>query len=290
MGPLEPALVDAYLRRLSAEREAPSAEVLTLLHRRHVETIPYETLWIHGGEMWDSQARAAAQRIAFEHRGGYCYHLNGAFALLLQSLGYRVDLHAGGVHGPGGPSAAEAGNHLVLTVHGLIADDNPAGDWYVDVGLGDAVYEPIVLRAAQVPQGPFRLELQRTTGSPFGDWHLLHDPGGGFTGMSWHTGPPDPVQLAAQHQWLSTSPESGFVKIGLAQTRDATGVNVIRGLVLKRIGSDASTGVLLDDRRSWFTALADLFGLTFEASEPGMQDRLWQRTVAAHEAWQASQS
>jgi hypothetical protein len=52
-------------------------------------------------------------------RGGYCYHLNGAFALLLASLGYDVRRHLGGVHGPDGPSPESLGNHLVLSVGGL---------------------------------------------------------------------------------------------------------------------------------------------------------------------------
>lgn len=107
--------------------------------------------------------------------------------------------------------------------------------------------------------------------------------------MSWRTGAPDPALLATQHEWLSTSPDSGFVKLGLAQTRDATGVDVIHGLIVKRIGSRANRGVALEDRRTWFTALGDLFGLTFEASPPGTTDRLGERTVSAHQTWQTSQ-
>ncbi len=281
-------MLEAYMRRLSLDAEPPSAEALARLHRRHAERIPYETLWIHGGERWGIDPHDAAARIAFQRRGGYCYHLNGAFAALLHALGYRVALHAGGVHGPTGPAAVDAGNHLVVTVADLATVDNPSGDWYVDVGLGDALHEPIPLRSTSVRQGPFELELQRTTDSTLSDWHLLHDRTGGFTGMAWRNRAPDPALLATQHEWLSTSPDSGFVKLGLAQTRDATGVDVIHGLIIKRIGSRANT-VALEDRRTWFTALGDLFGLTFEASPPGTTDRLWERTVAAHRTWEASQ-
>lgn len=109
---------DAYLARLGMEREPPSLNGLRQLHRRHAERVPYETLWIHGGERWDIDPHRAAARIALDRRGGYCYHLNGAFGLLLGTLGYRVANHTGGVHGPGGPDPAEKGNHLVLTVDG----------------------------------------------------------------------------------------------------------------------------------------------------------------------------
>ena len=51
----------------------------------------------------------------------------------------------------------------------LVTDDNPGGDWYVDVGLGDALHEPIPLRSSSVRQGPFELELQKTTDSTLSD-------------------------------------------------------------------------------------------------------------------------
>jgi hypothetical protein len=61
--------------------------------------------------------------------------------------GYVVVRHVGGVHGPGGPDAASAGNHVVLTVRELPSDENPLGIWYVDAGLGDALHEALPLAA-----------------------------------------------------------------------------------------------------------------------------------------------
>ena len=280
-------LRDAYLDRLGLDAEPPGAEALARLHRRHAERVPYETWWIHGGEGWSTDPHEAAVRIATQQRGGYCYHLNGGLGLLLGSLGYAVRRHAGGVHGPDGPAAGDAGNHLVLTVSGLPSQENPGGEWYVDVGLGDALPAPVPLVAASYRQGPFLLTLSRP-GDGAADWHLAHDPAGGFRGMAWRTGDPDAGLLAERHAWLSTSPESGFVRLGLAQTRDATGVDVVHGLVPKRIGEGARTGEALTRRTDWFDALADLFGLTFAHSAPGTTDRLWERTVEAHRAWEAA--
>ncbi len=286
---IDPVVRDRYLDRLGVEGEPPSLDGLCELHRRHAERVPYETLWIHGGERWDIDAHRAANRIALDGRGGYCYHLNGAFGLLLSSLGYRVRYHMGGVHGPGGPDPTARGNHLVLTVDGLPSSNNPAGRWYVDVGLGDALHEPLPLRADSVQQGPFQLTLAEPLPSD-GDWHLRHDPTGGFTGMAWTMEEPDRALMQRHHEWLSTSPESGFVKLGLAQTRDAEGLDIMHGLVVKRIGRGARSSETLRDRRSWFDALNDLFGLNFEASPPGTTDKLWQRTVTAHEAWERTQT
>jgi N-hydroxyarylamine O-acetyltransferase len=292
MGVMDPDLRTAYLARLGLDPEPPSAEALQLLHRFHAELVPYETLWIHAGEAWDIDPMRAAARIALEGRGGYCYHLNGAFAELLESLGYRVARHVGGVHGPDGPSADSMGNHLVLTVSDLPAPGNPSGNWYVDVGLGDALHDPMPLAPGVHRQGPFRLQLSEP-GDGTGDWHLEHDPAGGFAGMSWlaaeAASPSDEQLFADKHGWLSTSPDSGFVRLGLAQTRDATGVDVVRGLMPIRIGSDAHVGSPLTERREWFDALGDLFGLYFRASPPELLDRLWARMLGTHRAWEQQQ-
>jgi hypothetical protein len=117
----------AYLRRLGLDAEPPSVEALQRLHRRQVERIPYETMWIHSGEAWGITCADSAARVALEGRGGYCYHLNGALSLLLESLGYEVTRHVGGVHGPDGPDESSRANHLVLTVSGLPSSDNPSG-------------------------------------------------------------------------------------------------------------------------------------------------------------------
>jgi len=276
---------DAYLVRLGLEREPPSVDALSRIHRAHVERVPYETLWIHLGERWTVEPGASAERIAIRRRGGYCFHLNGALSELLRALGYEVVRHVGGVHGPGGPTEADMGNHLVLTVRGLPTDDNPAGTWYVDAGLGDALHEPLPLRPGTYRSGPFRFTLEETPGG-INDWSLAHDPAGGFTGMGWRSAPADMDAFADRHVQLSTSPESGFVKVVTAQRRDGSGADILRGLTLKRVGEGAQE-TTLERRGEWADALADLFGL--ELGVVGRErEALWRRVTAAHEAWLAA--
>ena len=133
--------LDAYLLRLGLDREPPSAGALARIHRAQVERVPYETAWIHMGHQWSVDQQASFRRVAADKRGGYCFHLNGAFAILLEALGYNVTLHVGGVHGPDGPAEESMTNHLVLTVNDLPDESNPGGAWYVDAGLGDALYD-----------------------------------------------------------------------------------------------------------------------------------------------------
>jgi arylamine N-acetyltransferase len=286
------ALIDAdlqtaYLRRLGLDPEPPSVDALQRLHRRHAERIPYETMWIHLGEAWGVDPVDAVARIARQGRGGYCFHLNGAFSELLRSLGYAVTRHVGGVHGPGGPDEEAMSNHLVLTVSGLPATQNPSGTWYVDAGLGDALHEALPLTAGHYRQGPFHLVLDETPGG-VGDWHLTHDPAGGFTGMSWRTARAGMDRFSERHRWLSTSPESGFVRVATAQRRDSTGADILRGLVLTRVGAGPQPAGPLTERDDWFAALADVFDLRFDAMAPEALDRLWERSLVAHRAWEAA--
>jgi N-hydroxyarylamine O-acetyltransferase len=279
----------AYLKRLEVEAEPPSVEALHRLHRAHVERVPYETVWLHLGEPRTVDALEAAKRIAHQGRGGYCFHVNGAFSELLRALGYDVTRHVGGVHGPEGPAETEMANHLVLTVAGLPSDENPDGTWYVDAGLGDALHEPLPLRAGEYQQGPFRYTLAATPGA-VGDWHFAHDTHGSFKGMSWWSAPAEMHDFAQQHERLSTSPDSPFVQYLVVQRRDAEGVDIMLGLGLRRVDEAKQPGRALTVRSDWFDALADLFGLRFDGVEPQALDRLWEKTFAAHRSWEDKKS
>jgi N-hydroxyarylamine O-acetyltransferase len=277
---------DAYLARLGLDAAPPSADALFRIHRAHVERVPYETVWIHVGERWSVDAADAVTRIATQQRGGYCFHLNGAMSELLRALGYDVVRHVGGVHGPDGPAEDVMTNHLVLTVHGLPTDANPEGDWYVDAGLGDALYEPLPLRAGSYQQGPFRLVLDATPGA-VGDWHLTHDPEGSFTGMSWRSASTDLDVFAPRNEFLQTSPESGFVKVLTVQRRDATGVDILRGLAFERVGTGASESTITS-RDEFGDVLGDVFGLHLNGFDESERDALWTKLRDAHERWVAA--
>jgi N-hydroxyarylamine O-acetyltransferase len=232
----------------------------------------------------------SVRRVAREGRGGYCFHLNGAFATLLRHLGYRTTLHVGGPHGPGGATPEDLTSHLALTVAGLPSPDNPEGRWLVDAGLGDGLYEPLPLRPGTYRQGTFTFGLEVAAG-PVGDWTLTHDPRGSFTAMTFCQRPATMADFAARHRHLSTSPESGFVRTVTAQRRDAAGADVLRGLVLTRVDEPERSGEwVIDDRAEWFSTLADRFHLDLSRADDAARDRLWASARASHRAWQQAQA
>lgn len=90
--------------------------------------------------------------------------------------------------------------------------------------------------------------------------------------MTWTTGPALPTDFLAQHDWLSTSPESGLEQVPMAERRDASGVDVIRGVVLARVGANAFTAEPITRQSEWFDVLADVFDLRFDATRPSRAD------------------
>jgi N-hydroxyarylamine O-acetyltransferase len=278
--------LDGYLRRLGiADPGPPSPKGLRLLHAAHVERIPYEAIEIQLGRLTTLDPYDSADRIVARHRGGYCYHLNGAFSVLLAGLGYDVVWHRGGVQNRSEPRPVGAiGNHLALTVHGLPDDRCPDGVWLADVGLGDALHDPLPLRAGQYRQGPFAYALHPSTVEP-GGWRFEHDARGAFTGMDFRPDRATTDDFQERHTYLSTSPESMFVRTCSVQRRDATGVDVLTGCVLKRLGDDPPSPRMLETADEWFDALADVFDLPLTDLTDTERDALWTRVRAAHERW-----
>jgi arylamine N-acetyltransferase len=283
--------VDGYLRRLGITGPVtPDVATLHALHAAHVERVAYEVLELHLGRSTTIDPYESAGRIVGRHRGGYCYHLNGAFSLLLAALGYDVAWHRAGVQNHGEPPpGAERANHLALTVHGLPTEASPSGDWLVDTGLGDAIHEPLPLHEGTYEQGPFRFGLRPSELEP-GGWRFEHDPRGSFAGMDFRPARATQADFLDRHHHLWTSPESGFVRMCSVQRRDAGGVDSLRGLVLsRRDGDPAPTSRALETSDDWFGALADVFDLPLADVGSAERRALWRRVHTAHEAWLAAE-
>jgi N-hydroxyarylamine O-acetyltransferase len=146
---------DAYLRRIEVQPPAVAdAAGLRRLHRAHQLAVPFENLSIHLGEPVSLAEDDLVAKIVRNRRGGFCYELNGLFALLLESLGAEVTRVAARVHGDGG--LGPPFDHLAL----LVRLPDGSAPWLADVGFGSHSVYPLLAdsRAAQDdPAGTFRL-------------------------------------------------------------------------------------------------------------------------------------
>jgi arylamine N-acetyltransferase len=252
---LPPDLVAAYLRRIGIDHEPqPSAAALARLHRAHLETVPFENFAIILGSPMRLDARAFAEKVAVQRRGGFCYELNGAFAALLAALGFEVELLEARVFSPAGPGIHFG--HLALAVR-LDGDTS-----LVDVGFGKGCFdEPIsfsqresqqdtagIFRLAPAEDGALDLLLgdepqYRVASAP----HALEDFDAGF-------------------RFHSTSPESPFTRGTVCTLRTRDGRLTIAGTRLIE-----TAGAAREERDLDRTGLADVlaarFGIELDAGE-----------------------
>ena len=130
--------VSAYLARIGYTGPVtPTPEVLRAIHRAHMLAVPFENLDISRGRKIVVDQDACVRKIVEEHRGGFCYEMNGAFAALLQAIGFQVTLLSARVARQDGSFGPEF-DHLTLRVD----LDRP---WLADVGFGDSFIEPLRL-------------------------------------------------------------------------------------------------------------------------------------------------
>ncbi len=130
----------AYLERIgySGPLEVNLSN-LEALAWAHLTTVPFENFDVHLGRTIRLDTEALVTKIVKRKRGGFCYELNGLFALLLRDLGYQVDLLSARVFRQG--TSGQDFDHMVLRVQ------IDACSYLVDVGFGDGSTLPMELRS-----------------------------------------------------------------------------------------------------------------------------------------------
>jgi N-hydroxyarylamine O-acetyltransferase len=192
----------AYLRRIGVTDPVPSdVQGLRVLHRAHQMTVPFENLSIHLAEQISLAEDDVVAKVVTARRGGFCYELNGLFALLLEALGAEVTRVGARVYGDGrlGPPF----DHLAL----LVRTADGSGQWLADVGFGSHAVYPLRFdqRAEQDdPAGSFRL-----ADADDGDIDVLRD---GTPQYRIEVRARSLADFAPTCWWQQTSPASHFTQ------------------------------------------------------------------------------
>ena len=121
--------VTAYLDRIGyhGPHEA-TPESLRMLHAAHTFAVPFENLDIHLGRTISLDPASLCDKIVRRRRGGYCFELNGLFALLLERVGFSVRHLMARVLW--GQTEVSPLSHRVLLV------ETGGERWIADVGFG----------------------------------------------------------------------------------------------------------------------------------------------------------
>ncbi len=241
----------AYLERIGAPPGVRAdAAGIRLLHRAHQLAVPFENLSIHLSEPISLAEDDLVGKIVRRRRGGFCYELNGLFALLLEALGARVTRVGARVFGQDG--LGPPFDHLALIVHG----SDGSGPWLADVGFGRHSVYPLLLdgRARQDdPAGVF--ELADADG---GDLDVLRD---GQPQYRIELRPRALDDFAPTCWYQQTSPASHFTQDTICSLLTDDGRVSVSGRALIRTAGGGRTEEHLDDDAALLAAYRDLFGI-----------------------------
>jgi len=244
--------VDAYLARLDLKRpDAPDAGSLGELQERHLAMVPFENLSVHLGEPVDLAESSLLDKIVRRRRGGFCYELNGAFALLLRELGFEVSLLSAKVFRPGG-GVGPPFDHLALRVD----LDEP---WLVDVGFGRHAMRPLRLYATEAqcdPEGEFLI-----LDAPDGDMDVLHD---GTPTYRLELRPRPLSDFARTCWWQTTSPDSHFTQGPTCSLPTSDGRVTLAGDKLIETVHGVRTERTLTDEQEILSLYRVKFGITLD--------------------------
>ncbi|WHZ15703.1 MAG: N-hydroxyarylamine O-acetyltransferase [Nitrospira sp.] len=247
----------AYFTRIGYEGSVDhSAEILRALHLAHVLTVPFENLDIHLGQPISLEPVDLFRKIVVNRRGGYCFELNGLFALLLEDLGFAVTRLAARVLY--GAEGVRPRSHQALLVS--VGEER----WVVDVGFGgNGLREPFLLTIGQEQQqGPDRFRLV-TDGR--GDYLLQCEIDGAWTDLYSFTLEPNlPVDYTFANYYHSHSPDSLFTQRLICTVPTLKGRTIFTDRWLK-IRSDGATRELhVKDQEECRQLLQEHFGLTIK--------------------------
>jgi len=249
--------ITQYLRRIAYDGSPrPGVETLHALHRSHMLAVPFENLDIvilHRPIVLD-EARLL-YKIVGERRGGFCYELNGAFAVLLRALGFRVDLLNAQVARAAGGWGIEF-DHMALRVQ----LDEP---WLVDVGYGDSFVEPLRLdESGEQAQAVGRFRLARDgehislARQEDGQWNRQYR----FTLRSHAL-----TDFTPGCHYHQTSPETSFTQKRVCSRAAPNGRITLSDMKLVITQNGVRQERMLHSDEEYTAALRDYFGVVVKA-------------------------
>ena len=245
-----------YLDRIGLDGSDISLDTLI---SAHLETVTYENLDMMNNVKLSLDNDRLYRKIVEEHRGGYCFELQGIFRELLMSLGYKVDQLVGRFIDPPG-SPIQMRRHRVL-----IAEHE--GEKYVcDVGVRiESTRIKLLLDSGCVQSDGFA-EYKMERDSFYGHvilQNMLVPAGSGWQRLYAFT---DEPQLDIDYEmpsfYCERHPDSPFNKFSMIGVRTDYGMICLDGRYLKRTDKDGTKTILrIEDEKEAAEITEKYFGL-----------------------------
>ncbi|QLP97427.1 MAG: arylamine N-acetyltransferase [Rhodoblastus sp.] len=221
----------AYCARISHPFPANAGPLdtasLKAMMRAQLFAVPFENLDVQAGKGVSLDPGDIADKIVRRRRGGYCYEVNGLFAMALEATGTPFTMVAAR---PMFYPARRPRTHMAL-----IARVDEA-DWLVDLGFG-----------SYGPRAPLRLDrldaeiaqdddLYRLRREANGEFVLsAKTPEGWADQYGFYLHPQEWVDFAPANHLNATHPDAIFVRTRLLIRHHPFGRDILIGRTLKRV-------------------------------------------------------
>lgn len=112
---------------------------LEKLQQNHICSVPYENLDILNEVPIQLSKQALFEKIVTNHRGGFCFELGGAVAMLLEELGFETKCYFG--------RFLKGEKEIPVRRHRVVVVECEGERYVVEVGIGiEAPRKPLVLK------------------------------------------------------------------------------------------------------------------------------------------------
>ncbi len=217
--------LSSYLKRIRYEGDV-KCDIATLsnLMRSQLQSVPFENTEVQAGEIPSLEGDDIVEKIIFQNHGGYCYEINGLFAMALNEIGF--EWYFAGARPMLYPTRRPK-THLVVIVD--IDNEN----YLCDTGFGGyGLREPLKIQKGEVVQGGdvFRLEQE---GSEYILSALVQDEwqkqyGFALRSQEW-------IDFSLANYFNATNPNSIFTQKRLAMMQTPKGRKILVDNELKLI-------------------------------------------------------
>lgn len=222
-----------YFNRIGYQGAADlNAQTLKNIMQCHLRTIPFENMDVQAGKIISLEPEQIVEKLLQRKRGGYCYEVNGLFAMALQALGVNYTLL--GARPMFYPTRRPKTHMVVLA-------EVDQDQWLCDVGFGSyGISAPMRLSDAgnEIQQGFDRFRLDPLNEREFvlkawvdNDWTNQY---------SFDLYPHEMIDFLPANYFNSTSPDAVFVQKPLIVLHTEAGRKILFGDNFKRITANGT--------------------------------------------------
>ena len=245
--------LEKYFSRI-AYNGKPKKDIATVteIMQNQLFSVPFENLDVQAGKIVSLVPEEIVEKILVRNRGGYCYEVNGLFAMALQELGLDYTF--------------VAARPMIYPVrrpktHMAIVGEVEGEKWLIDLGFGsNSIRKPMRLNLldVEVMQDGYLFMLCKADESKYrlkafveGEWVDQYE---------FDLYPQEWIDFTPANHLNSTHPDAIFVKKLLIVLHNPTGRVILMGDTIKTVSNGITTKQFISSENR-AAILATNFGL-----------------------------